>query len=183
MVATLQELDHGLASITPLPTLVFRLGNEFGRALVIGAIPTAVVLCIALDTNLGFAFGTPPVFVELVYVFGPNELAAVLFGTVDAAAVGVLAEFFVPGLFKVVIKESLYMFEGDTVFGAAFGRHVLGIGDRQLEASLEAWVAHAVAALKLDSLAWLQIVHANKTLDSGMRNQPQGWRTGGRGLL
>lgn len=81
---------------------------------------------------------------------------------------GVFAIFLVPGLFKVVTKESLYMFKGDVVFGAAFGRHVLGIGDRQLEASLEAWVAHAMAALELDSFAGFQIVHADEALNSGM---------------
>lgn len=173
MVATLHELDHSLASVTPLPTLVFGLGNDFGRVLIVGAIPTAVIFRIALDTNLGFAFPASPIFssvVELLYVLGSNVFAAILSGTVDAVAVGVLAKFFVPGLFKVVTKEPLYMFEGNIVFGAAFGRHVLGIGDRQLEASLEAWVAHAVAALELNSLAWLQIIHANKTLDSRIPN-------------
>lgn len=85
VVAALHELDHSLASITPLPTLVFGLSNKFCRVFIIGTIPTTMVLHIALDTNLGTAFHTPPIFPSvtmLADVLGPNELAAVLLGAV-----------------------------------------------------------------------------------------------------
>lgn len=169
MVATLQKLDHILASITTLPALIFRLSDNLCCVRVVGTISTTVVLRIALDTNLGIAFRTFPVIlpvVVLAYVLGPNKFAAVLSRAVDAVAVGVFAILLVPSLFKVVTKEALYMFKGNLVFSAAFGWHVLGIGDRQLEASLEARFAHAVAALELNSLSRFQIVHTDETLDS-----------------
>lgn len=170
MITALPELNHSLASITSLPTFIFRLCDEFCRLLIVGAIPTTVEFCIALDTNLGVTLPTFPILLAIIVladILGPNVFVAVLpIGAVNAAAVGEFAIFLVPGLFKVVTKEALYIFKGNVVFSAAFGRHVLGIGDRQLEASLEAWVAHAMAALELDRLARFQVVHADKTLNS-----------------
>lgn len=38
------------------------------------------------------------------------------------------------------------MFERDVVLGATFGRHVLGVGDGQVEDSTKTGVAHVVLA-------------------------------------
>lgn len=133
MVTSLLELDHSPATVTTLPTLFFGLSDEFGRLFVVDTILATVVLCIALKTNLGIAFRTLPVsppVVELAEFLGSNKLVAEFSRTVDAVAASMFAVFLVPGFLEVVTKEALYMFKGNLVFGAAFGRHVLGIGDR-----------------------------------------------------
>ena len=68
------------------------------------------------------------------------------------------------------------MFQGDSGRGAALGRHVLWVRNGQLEASLEARVAHPVAAFKLGRLAGREVVHADDTfhtkVDCQLRLEP-----------
>lgn len=56
------------------------------------------------------------------------------------------------------------MFQGNEVCGAASGWHVLGVRDGELEASLEARVAHPVAAFQLSHLARGTLIHTNYTI-------------------
>ena len=46
---------------------------------------------------------------------------------------------------------------------------MLGVLDRQLEASLEAMVAHAVSTLELCCLAWSEIIHTDDTFNTDCR--------------
>lgn len=126
---------------------------------------------IALDTNLGGTFATlsvlPPV-TAAANVLWSDEIAAAAFGTVDSSPGGVLDELFVPILFEGPVKKLLHMFQGNEVCGAAFGWHVLGIRDGELEASLEARVAHPVAALQLGHLSGGKFIHTNDTIVPGL---------------
>ena len=79
-------------------------------------------------------------------VGGLDPLTAAARGAVDPVLRGVFLVFFVPGLLEFEIEEAVYVLEGDVVGGAAFRRHVLGVGDRQSEDAAETGVAHTVLA-------------------------------------
>lgn len=122
---------------------------------------------ITLNTNLS---RTPAALAELpsvtatANILWSDELAAGPFRTVDSVSGRVLDEFLVPVLFEGPVKKLFHMFQGDDVCGAAFGWHVLGVRDGELEASLEARVAHPVAALQLGHLAGGELIHTNDTI-------------------
>lgn len=77
---------------------------------------------------------------------GLDPLTAAARRAVYAVLRGVFLIFLVPGLLELEIEEAVYVLEGNVVGGAAFGRHVLGVGDRQGKDAAETGVAHAVLA-------------------------------------
>lgn len=174
MVTALLQLNHSLTPITPLPALILGLRQQLNRLLVFGTIPRAMPLAITSHTHLGLTLPTLPVLAVRVVgvvadVLGLDELVAALGRAVDAVAGRVLDELLVPRLFEVVVKKPVYMFQGDVVCGAAFGWHVLGVGEGQFEASLEAVLTHPVAAFEPCRLFGREIVHAYDAIDTGYR--------------
>lgn len=104
--------------------------------------------------------------VGVTNILGADELVASLFGAVDAVAGGVLDELLIPVPLEIVVKQAVHVFQGDGGLSATLGRHMLWVCNGQLEASLEARVAHPVAAFKLGRLAGWEVVHADDTFHS-----------------
>lgn len=163
------EFNHGLAPEATLPTLVLGLCHKSYRILILGAVPTVMPPAVAAHTNLGPTLAALAILspvVGVTNILGADELAASLLGTVNAVAGRVLDEFLVPGPLEFVVKKAVHVFQGDGSRGAALGRHVLWVRNGQLEASLEARVAHPVAAFKLGRLAGREFIHADDTFHS-----------------
>ena len=181
MIAAFFEFDHGLAPEATLPALVLGLCHKSYRILVLGTVPTTMPPAVAAHTNLGPTLIALAIFSPVVGVtdiLGADELAAALLGAVVTVAGRVLDEFFVPGPLEFVVKQAVHVFQGYGGRGAALGRHVLWVCDGQLEASLEARVAHPVAAFELGRLAGREVVHADDTFHSGADCQllrPEPW--------
>jgi hypothetical protein len=55
----------------------------------------------------------------------------------------------IPQHLKLDIEQLVHMLQWNVVFGAAFGRHMRRIFDRHLKHSLQAFVAHPMAARQL----------------------------------
>lgn len=166
VIAAFLQFDHGLAPEATLPTLVLGLRHKPYRILILGAVPTTMPPAVTAHTNLGpalVALAELSPVVGLTDVLGADELAAALLGAVDAVAGRILDELLVPVPLEFVVKKAVHVFQGDGGRGAALGRHVLRVRNGQLEASLEARVAHPVAAFKLGRLAGREVVHADDT--------------------
>lgn len=141
MIAALLQLHYSLAPEASLPSLVLGLSQESYRFLVLRTIPCTMPLPITPYTDLGLTPRAPavlPPVLGMVDILGADELVAAALDAVDTILGGVLDELLVPCLFELIVKQFVHVFQGDVVCGAAPGRHVLGVRDRQLEASLEA---------------------------------------------
>lgn len=188
VIAAFLKFDHGLAPEATLPTLVLGLCHKPYRILILGAVPTAMPPAVAAHTNLSLtlvALAKLSPVVGVADVLGADELAAALLGAIDAVAGRVLDVLFVPGLLEFVVKKAVHVFQGDGGRGAALGRHVLRVRNGQLEASLEARVAHPVAAFQLGRLAGRDVVHTDDTFHSDVDCQlwlELGDEAEGRGL-
>ena len=87
-----------------------------------------------------------------------DPLAAFSGGAVDAILSCIFLKFSVPKILEFAVKQSIDVFERDYVGCAARGRHVLRIGDRQIEDAAEAGEAHAVVAFELNSPGYEYII-------------------------
>lgn len=152
VVAALFQLDSGGTIETALPAFLLRNLGEPQRRLVLGALTAGVPLAIAGRADLGAATIT---FAELTTRVGVEvnicrlyPLAAPFGRTVDAVFGGVFLVFLVPFHFEAQVEELLNMFKRYVVLSAAFGRHVLRVGHRQVENPPETGMAHAVFASK-----------------------------------
>lgn len=169
VIAAFFKFDHGLASEAPLPTRILGLCHEPYRVLIFGAVPTAMPPAVAAHTDLGLAliaFAELLPVVCVTNVLGADELAAALLGAINTVAGRELDVLFVPVPLEFVVKKAFHVFQGDGGRGAALGRHVLWVRNGQLEASLEARVAHPVAAFKLGRLSGREVAHADDTFHS-----------------
>jgi hypothetical protein len=126
-------------------------------------------LAVAAHTNLCPTLVTLAILLPVVGVTNilwADKLVAAFLGAVDAVAGRIFDKLFVPGLLEIVVKQAVHVFQGDGGCGATLGRHVLWVCNGQLEASLEARVAHPVAAFKLGRLAGREFIHADNTFRS-----------------
>lgn len=166
VIAAFFEFDHGLASEATLPSLVLGLCHKPQRFLVLGAVPTTMPPAVAAHTNLCPTLIALAILLPVVGVtdiLGADELVAALLGAVDAVAGRILDELLIPGPLEIVVKQAVHVFQGDGGRGATLGWHVLWVCNGQLEASLEARVAHPVAAFKLGRLPGGEVVPADDT--------------------
>lgn len=140
MVASLVAFNQALALVASLPALLLRLSQHLVGVFVSRAVSRAVPFSMALAADLGLAVVAPGTFFAFVAmdVFGWDPFAALSRRAVDTVAGGVLAIFLVPCLFELRVKQAINMFQGDVIFGATSGRHVLGVCDGEFEAPLEA---------------------------------------------
>jgi len=81
-----------------------------------------------------------------VDVGGLDPLATAAGGAVDPVLGGIFLVLLVPLHFETEIEKFVDVFQGDVVGGAAFGWHVLRVGDGEGENAAKARVAHAVTA-------------------------------------
>ena len=154
MIAPLLQL-HGRATVeTPLPPLLLRNLRKSCRGFVLRTLFPRMPAAVTCTAHLLAASRALPILPAPVRaaagidmnVGGLDPLAAAACGAVDPVLRGVFLIFLVPGLLELEIEEAVYVLEGDVVGGAAFGRHVLGVGDGQSEDAAETGVAHAVLA-------------------------------------
>jgi len=154
VVTALLELDRRGAVETPLPALFLRDLGEASGCFVLWAVATCVPPSVASAANFCAAAAAFPVFTPAGRAPGGVEvdvgrldpLAAAAGGAVDAILGGVFLVLLIPLHFETEIEKFVDMFQGDVVGGAAFGRHVLRVGDGEGEDAAEARVAHAVGA-------------------------------------
>lgn len=170
MIAAFLELNHSLTSMAALPPFQLRLLEELVRLFVSGTLPRIVHLSITPTADFGPATATLtvlPAVVVAVYVLGFDPVAAPSRGAVNSVSRRELGILLVPGLFEVGVEELLDVLEWDVVGGAALRRHVLGVVNGELEASLQTGVAHSMSALQPRALLRRYfLIHANNALDA-----------------
>ena len=137
MIATLFQLDRGTTIVASLPSFFLGdfdklLGGVVSRARA-ASMPTAIA---------GYAhFGsTSPAFTVFssrigsatgvnVNACGLDPLTTATSRTVQTVFGGVLLVLLVPFHLELEIKKFVYVFKGDVFWGAAFGGHMLWVGD------------------------------------------------------
>jgi hypothetical protein len=160
VVAALLELDHRAAAVAALPARLLRRLKQAIRLFGARTLLIAVPLPAAERTHLRLAAAALAVLDAVlgVVVGRLDPLAAAARRAVDAVLGRVLLELAVPLLLEGDVAQLVHVLQGDAVRRAAFGRHVLWIGDGEPEDPPQAGVAHAVAALKLGRLVARNIV-------------------------
>ena len=154
VVASLLEFDHNFASVASLPPFLLRLFQELVRLFVSRALCRGMPLAITDSTHFRAA---PSATCNLSAVFPADvgwldPLSAFLGWTVDAIPCRILSKLAVPLLLESVVKQPLHVLQRNMLCRAALRGHVGWISDGESEASLEAAMAHAVAAAQLRRL-------------------------------
>ena len=100
-------------------------------------------LCSAASTFAVFAAAIGGVCVDVGRL---DPFAAALGGAINTIFGGVFLVFLVPFHFEAQVKEFFNMLQRDVLLSAAFGWHMLRIGDRHGEDSTKTGMAHPVLA-------------------------------------
>lgn len=170
MIAAFFELNHSLTSMAALPPFLLRLLEELVRLFVSGTLPRIVHLPITPTADLRPATTTLTVLPAVLVaadVLGLDPVAAPSRWAVNSVSRRELGVFPVPSLLKVGVEELLDVLERDVVGRAALRRHVLGVVNGELEASLQTRVAHSMSALQPRALLRRYfLIHANNALDA-----------------
>lgn len=155
VVAAFLELDGRAAVVAPLPPFLLRDLDELLRRVVPGADAAAVPAAVARRAHFRPAARAFAVFAARVGaaaavdvdVRGLDPFAAATRGAVEAVFGGVFLVLLVPFHLEFQVEEPVDVFEGDVlVRDAAFGGHVLRVGEGEGEDAAEAGVAHPVRA-------------------------------------
>lgn len=164
MVATLFELNHGLAPVTALPSFSLGLLEELIGILISGTAPAGMPSATARTTHFGLAaaaFGIIAPILTFADVLGLDPLTTPWRGAVDSIPSRIFCKLFVPRLLKGVVKQAFDMLQWD-ILCAAFRGHGLRVLDRELEAPFQTRVTHPVSAFELRRLLNRYfIVHAD----------------------
>jgi hypothetical protein len=139
MIATLFELNHGLAVVATLPSLLFSHIDKSLSLWIFGALAAGVHLVVAQRANFCLAFRAATVLatLELVHIGRLDPLATVFRRTVEAVLCRILLILCVPQNLELIVKEVVNVFERDVVLVAAFGRHMYRILDGHGEDAAE----------------------------------------------
>lgn len=189
VVAAFLQLDRRAAVVTPLPAFPLRDLDELPRRLIFWAYTAGMPAVVTLHAHFCSTPSTFPVFparvraaaVVGVDVCGFDPFAAAPGGAVETVLGGVLLVFLVPFHLEFGVEELVDVFEGDVVCGAAFGGHVLGVGEGECENTAEAGVAHAVAAGEAGGAGGRVGGEAGETFDSERRYEWKDWSGAGSG--
>lgn len=169
MIAAFLEFNHSLTSMAALPPFQLRLLEELVRLFVSGTLPRIVHLPITPTADLGPATATLTVLPAVLVaadILGLDPVAAPSRRAVNSVSRRELGVFLVPSLLEVAVEELLDMLDRNVVGGAALRRHVLGVVNGELEASLQTRIAHSVSALQSRALLRRYfLIHANNALD------------------
>ena len=138
VVASFLQLDRCRAVETPLPSLLLCDLREPRRGFVLGAFAPRVPPAVTGAAHLRAASFAVSVLAAAARAArsinmdmrGLDPFAATARRAVDAVLGGVFLIFAVPGLLELEVEETFDVLERDVVGGAAFGRHVLRVGDR-----------------------------------------------------
>lgn len=153
MVAAFLKLNHSLAAVASLPTLVFCHLDETICLLILGTLLPSVELAVAQDAYLGLATTATRIFhaVRQVHPYLPrlDPLSTSLSRTVESISGRVLLIFLVPQLLELVVEEAFDVPERDVFCRTASRRHMLRVVDGEGELAFEARVAHTMAAPEL----------------------------------
>jgi hypothetical protein len=141
MIATLFQLDHSLAAVAPLPSLLLRHLHQAVRLLIFRTFPLRVEFTVAKYTDLCLAVATSCVFSAgsriHLYPRRFDPLATCSGGTVQAVGSRVLLVFPIPQDFEFVVEKSIGVLQRDVLRGATSGRHMLWVLYRQGELTLQ----------------------------------------------
>jgi hypothetical protein len=140
MVAALFKLDHSLAVVATLPSLLFSHIDKSFSLWIFRALAAGVHLVVAQRADLCLALRAATVLatLKLVHIGGLDPLAAVLCRAVETVLCRILLILCVPQNLELVVKEVVNVFERDVILVAAFGRHVYGVLDGHCEDAAEA---------------------------------------------
>lgn len=156
MVTPFVELHHGRAVVALLPPFLLRDLGKLLRGFIFGAFAARVPLAVAGATYFRFA---PTAFtistasvgstagVEM-YLSGFDPFATTFGRAVNAVFSRILLVFLVPLDLEPGVEQVFDVFQGNMILSAAFGRHMLWIGDRHGKDPTEACMAHAVFTCK-----------------------------------
>lgn len=151
MVAALLELDHGGAIVAALPACVLGQARELQRGFVFRTVGClGMPFAVAEAAHFGFAaaaFAVPAARTGVPKdAAGSDPLAAAGARAVEPVLRGVFEVFLVPLSLEFVVEVLVDVFQRDVVGCAAAWRHVLGVGQGELEDPCHAWPAPSVGA-------------------------------------
>lgn len=131
VVAALVKFNHSSAVVAALPTLFFSQIDKSLSLWIFGTFAGGVQFVVAQGADLGLAFGTATILaaMELVHIGRLDPLAAAFCRAVEAVLCGVLLILGVPEEFEFVVEEVVDVPQGNVVWAAAFGWHVLRVFD------------------------------------------------------
>lgn len=134
VVAPFLELNHSLAIIASLPTLLLRHLYQTLGPFVLWTFSSCVKLTVAQNTDLGTALATTGIFSPSSQIdadlTGFDPLTAALCRTVEVLGSGVLFKLLVPKSLESVIEQAINVFQRDAFFSAAARWHVCRVLDR-----------------------------------------------------
>ena len=159
MITAFFQFNGGFAVVTALPAFLFSDPDEFLGCCVFGTFARGVPSIIAEAADFGptsLAFAVLPAMVRTTTSIRTNicrldPLAALSSWAVNAILSCIFLKFLVPEILEFIVKQPIYVFERNHVRCAARRRHMLGIGDRQIEDAAQAGEAHSMVAFELDS--------------------------------
>jgi hypothetical protein len=94
-----------------------------------------------------------------MYMRRLDPFTATLAWAIDAILGGKFLVLLIPELLEFDVEEPFNMSERDVVLCAAFGRHMLRVGDRECENADQAVVAHNVTAWESGRLGDWSVGH------------------------
>jgi hypothetical protein len=153
VVASFFQLDHSPAVVTSLPALLFGHLHQTVGLFIFRAFPSCVVLAVTQDTYFGAASTTTSILSPSgqvnTYLVRFYPFTAAFGRTVKVLCSRVLFKLLVPKSFKLIVEQTLGMFQWNMLFGAAPWGHVLRIFDREGKLAFQAGVTHAMTTSKL----------------------------------
>lgn len=159
VVATLFQFDSGTAVVASLPSFLLGDFNELLGGVVFGTCPARMPAAIAGHAHFRPTTPALTVFSPRVRsascvnmnIRGLDPFTAAAGGTIQPVLGRVFLILLVPFHLELEVEESVYMLERNVVGGAAFGGHMLRVGDGECKNAAEAGVTHAVVASQTSS--------------------------------
>lgn len=154
MVAAFFQFDSGTAVVASLPSFFLGDLNELFGSIVSRTCPASMPAAIAGYAHSGPASPALAIFSPRVRaascvnmnVCGLDPFAAAAGGTIQPIFGRVFLVLEVPLLLELEVEESFHMLERNVVGGAAFGGHMLRVGDGECKDAAKAGMTHAVIA-------------------------------------
>lgn len=108
MITSFLQLNYSLAVITPLPALLLGHLNQTGSVIILGTLPSGVILAAATYTYFGAAPTTPGVLsssghINLDFVW-LNPLAAAFCRAIEVLCRRILFKLLVPKPLELIIE-------------------------------------------------------------------------------
>lgn len=176
MVATLFQFDSGTAVVASLPSFLLGDFNELLGGIVFRTCTASMPAAVAGYAHSGPTSPALTVFSSRIRsascvnmnVCGLDPFAAAAGGTIQAVLGRVFLVLLVPLHFELEVEKSVYMLERNMVGGAAFGGHMLRVGDGECKNAAEAGVTHAVVASQTSSTGNRIRRQARQAFNAGM---------------